>query len=126
MNTRFLNFKAVRVVLPLAAILLMTAAYLAKDQLRGFLSLPSAESKTARHEGDQLDEAGHDHSHPGHQEGNCKSPGASQGTSEGTGAATVRWESRHAKPSCEDSDIRKGSGNLASGDPERWIHPVLR
>jgi membrane fusion protein, heavy metal efflux system len=70
MTTKFQNLRAVRVVLPLAVIVLLTAAYLARHQLRGFLSLPSAEPKTVRHEGAQLDEAAHDHSHPGHQEGN--------------------------------------------------------
>lgn len=71
MKISFLKSKALRVVLPLAAIALIAiAVYLGKDQMSGLGSRSASESKTASHDGGQHDDAGHDHGHPGHQEAN--------------------------------------------------------
>jgi multidrug efflux pump subunit AcrA (membrane-fusion protein) len=69
MNINILTTRPLRLALPLAVIALAAPAiYLGKDRLKALVSPPASESTAAMHQTESHDEAGHDHSHPGHQE----------------------------------------------------------
>jgi len=71
MKIGFMKSKVLRMVLPLAVVVILTTTiYLGRDKLLHLGSRVTDASKTATIGSDHHDDGGHDHNHPGHQEGN--------------------------------------------------------